>query len=406
MRSTSVSAVLLALVATAFAVGCRKERDATRPGTTGGATHLPDAAAPVEAGPGVPGAPDRNLVPEPEPDWAGLSDEETAERSGLSTEDCRLALAEGDGFRISVCDFIREVNAVPSRHRVRYDSLERRKELLDEMISLAVMELEARRLGIDRDPETQFYLEKLLGEKMETRLRAEIRQRIREGIAPEDERAYFEANRDRFDRPELMSASHIVVATEDEARALLAELQAPEAPPNLFERLATEKSLDEDTRGRGGSLSFFTWPGVESERYQSIDPAIAEAVFALRRVGDLHPEPIRTEAGWHVVRMTGRRALIERTLEQVRAAVRAGIEEERFQPEWDRRMAEIESSLGVERHPENLADVRPRVPSPEDLERMHAAAHGHEGRALEAPNVPPPFSPAVRGPLPPAPGIP
>jgi len=370
-------ALAAALVAATAGGGCRKAP--------------PPAPAAADAA-GVDPRPNLGTPAPSEPDWAGLSDEEVARRSGITLDECRLALAEGDGIRITVCDFIREVNGLPPRYRARFDSLERRKELLDDMISLAVMEQEARRLGLDQDPETRFYVERLLADKMKAELTAGLRREIRESITPADEEAYFASHRERFNRPELASAAHILVATEAEARELIARLTAPDADRNLFATLAAERSLDTETKTRGGSLSYFTRPDVHSDRYPSIDPALAAVVFEMQNIGDIYPQPVRTARGFHVVKLTGKRAAVVRTLDQVRPSVRVGIEEERFQAAWKRKLEELQAQLGVELHPENLADVRPTLPSPEEMERAH---HLHE----------PPLPPGTAGdavrPLPP-----
>ena len=156
LRQFSAMVFVAALATVAGSVACRKSGQPTPRAGADGATAAtpgtPGGTQPAGGGAGATPAP----VAEPEPDWSGLTDDEVARRSGISVEECRLALAEGDGFRISVCDFIREVNSMPPRFRSGFDSMERRKELLEDMISLAVMEQEARRLGLDKDPETQF----------------------------------------------------------------------------------------------------------------------------------------------------------------------------------------------------------------------------------------------------------
>lgn len=378
---------LVALLAAVPAGGCRKARPPAPPAASDG------AAGPAADAVGASAEPELGTPPASEADWLGLSDEEVASRSGITLDECRLALAEGDGIRITVCDFIREANALPPRYRARYDSLEGRKELLDDMISLAVMEQEALRLGLDRDPETRFYLERLLADKVEAELTAELRKEIRQGITPADEEAYFASHQDQLNRPELASAAHILVATEAEARELIARLTAPDADRNLFATLAAEKSLDAQTKNRGGSLSYFTRPDVHSDRYPAVDPALAAVAFEMQNIGDIYPQPIRTAAGFHVLKLTGKRAAVVRTLDQVRPAVRVGIEEERFQAAWKKKLEEIQAQLGVELHPENLADVHPTLPSQEELERTR---HVHE------PPVPPGSAGAAVRTLPPA----
>jgi peptidyl-prolyl cis-trans isomerase C len=393
---------VIACLAAAAGTSCRKAQQQPPSPNADAAAASPTQPTPAGQAPG--GA---EKVAEAEPDWSGLSDEDVAQRSGIGVDECRLALAEGDGFKITVCDFIREVNSLPPRYRARFDSLERRKELLDDMISLSVMEQEAKRLGLDRDPETQYYMERLLADKIEAQLKTELRQQIRLAITPQDEQAFFEAHQEQYNRPELASAAHILVASETEAQAIIAQVTEPGADRNLFAKLAAEKSIDAETKDRGGNLAYFTRPEVRSDRFRSVDPALSAVVFEMQNIGDVFPQPVHTAEGWHVIKLTGKRAAVVRTLEQVRPAVRVGIEEERFQEAWKKKIAEIEAQLGVELHPENLADVHPTLPSPEEIERLHGGVHadvppggmpspgmppGHGGPAVLPP--PPPVAPA------------
>ncbi len=111
-------ALAAALAVVPAGAGCRKARPPAPPAAADAGTAVGPAS---DVGPGA--EPGLASPPPSEDDWAGLSDEEVTERSGITLEECGLALAEGDGIKITVCDFIREVNALPRRDRWRFDSL-------------------------------------------------------------------------------------------------------------------------------------------------------------------------------------------------------------------------------------------------------------------------------------------
>ncbi len=85
-------------------------------------------------------------------------------------------------------------------------------------------------------------------------------------------------------------ARHIVVNTEEEAQAILAQLQAGDD----FAALARERSQDENTREAGGDLGFF-------HRGQLISPEVEEAAFALPP--GQTSEVVRSQFGYHVVQV-------------------------------------------------------------------------------------------------------
>ncbi|NPV66985.1 MAG: hypothetical protein HPY64_07560 [Anaerolineae bacterium] len=89
--------------------------------------------------------------------------------------------------------------------------------------------------------------------------------------------------------PRAVNVRHILVATEDEAKAILDELAAGAD----FEALARERSLDENARGNGGDLGFFG-------RGEMVT-AFEEAAFGAE-VGEI-VGPIQTEYGFHVIQV-------------------------------------------------------------------------------------------------------
>ncbi len=88
--------------------------------------------------------------------------------------------------------------------------------------------------------------------------------------------------------PEV-SAKHILVKTEDEAKAIVKEL----AGGADFGELAKAKSLDTGSGGSGGDLGYFT-------RNQMVKP-FEDVAFALKK-GETSA-PVQTEFGWHIIRM-------------------------------------------------------------------------------------------------------
>ncbi len=89
-------------------------------------------------------------------------------------------------------------------------------------------------------------------------------------------------------------ARHILVATEAEARQIIAELKKPGAD---FAAVAKAKSTDGSAR-EGGDLGFF----IKGDMV----PEFSAAAFALKP-GEITPEPVKTQFGWHVIKVEERR---------------------------------------------------------------------------------------------------
>lgn len=85
-------------------------------------------------------------------------------------------------------------------------------------------------------------------------------------------------------------ASHILVKTEDEAKKLLEEIKAGKS----FGDAAKEVSLCPSGRD-GGDLGFFG-KGMMVKPFE-------DAAFALKE-GEVS-EPVETQFGWHLIKLTG-----------------------------------------------------------------------------------------------------
>ena len=93
---------------------------------------------------------------------------------------------------------------------------------------------------------------------------------------------------------EEVHARHILVATEDEAKALIAELKKG----GSFDKLARDKSTDKASGAEGGDLGWFKKSDMVKE--------FADSAFALKK-GELTEIPIKTQFGYHVILLEDRR---------------------------------------------------------------------------------------------------
>jgi peptidyl-prolyl cis-trans isomerase C len=56
---------------------------------------------------------------------------------------------------------------------------------------------------------------------------------------------------------------------------------------------------------------------------------VAKAAFTLKEVGDIYPELVKTEAGYHIIKLTGKRKELARTLDQARRPIQHRLWRER-----------------------------------------------------------------------------
>jgi len=135
-----------------------------------------------------------------------------------------------------------------------------------------------------------------------------FKKHVVEAIKPEDVKARYDKEIAAITPPEEVKASHILVKTEDEAKAIIKELDAGKD----FAALAKEKSTDPNKDG-GGDLGYFT--------KDRMVPEFSEAAFALEK-GKYTKTPVKTQFGYHVIRLDDRRTQAAPTLEQVEPQVK------------------------------------------------------------------------------------
>jgi peptidyl-prolyl cis-trans isomerase C len=104
-------------------------------------------------------------------------------------------------------------------------------------------------------------------------------------------KVYDEASKQMADEQEV-HARHILVETEDEAKAIYAELKKGAD----FAQLAKQKSKDPGA-AEGGDLGYFT--------KEQMVPEFAEVAFKLDK--GQFSEPVKTQFGWHIIKVEDKR---------------------------------------------------------------------------------------------------
>jgi foldase protein PrsA len=150
------------------------------------------------------------------------------------------------------------------------------------------------------------YSEEMLREQVATQIKIEKIIGTDVAVTDEEIAAYFEENKDSFDKPETVRASHILVETREEAESLLKQLEAGAD----FVELAAEHSLDEMTKESGGDVGDFARGEMEE--------GFEETAFGLE-IGET--AIAETSYGFHVVRVTDKSAAQEATLESAREEI-------------------------------------------------------------------------------------
>ncbi|MGK7376737.1 foldase protein PrsA [Planococcus sp. 1R117A] len=198
-------------------------------------------------------------------------------------------------------------------------------ETLDSMITNEIIEQEAEKAEIevtqeDLTKEMAVYEEAYGGkEALASVLKAsglsmddlkqeiEMYTKIKKLIGPEIEitdeqiKTFFEENKESLAQPAQVEASHILVETKEKADEVASKL----ADGGDFAELAKEYSTDAATADNGGELGWF---GAGK-----MAPEFEKAAFAMK--ADEISEPVETEFGFHIIKVTDKKEAQKATLE-------------------------------------------------------------------------------------------
>lgn len=163
--------------------------------------------------------------------------------------------------------------------------------LLDRVIDFRLLSNEAERVGVGDEPAVEEALARARADVLRDAL---VEQKVAEGTTEERLRELYEGLRQSEDfAKEEVHARHILLESEEEAQAVIEELQGGAD----FAALAQERSTGPSAPS-GGDLGYF-------QRGQMV-PEFGEAAFALEP-GAITTEPVQTQFGWHVIKVLDRR---------------------------------------------------------------------------------------------------
>jgi parvulin-like peptidyl-prolyl isomerase len=263
-------------------------------------------------------------------------------------------VATFEGGTVTVGELEDQIAAQSPFMRERYSNEGERRALLDKSVRFELLALEAEKRGYGKNDAVAYSVKQNAVQAM---LKKEVDDKVSaESIPAADVKAYYDAHLDEFVRPELRRASAVLVASETEAKALMP--QARSADLRAFRELARTKSIDEENKLRGGDLRYFDNKGkVAEETAANVDPAIVKIAFSLKTTGDT-AEPVKTERGWAIVKLTGQREAHEEKLADADERIRMRLWRERRQASIDALLGGLRAQYKPEVHPELVDAIK------------------------------------------------
>lgn len=190
---------------------------------------------------------------------------------------------------------------------------DRRAAALSALIDIKLIALLADKEGLGKSDEFEQRMEFL---RARTLHNSYFDSKIAKSITDEEIKARYEKEAAATPAVKQISARHILVKTEEEAKAIIAEIEAGKD----FVELAKEKSTG-PSGSNGGDLGFFG----EGQMV----PEFEKAAFALEK-GEVTKVPVKTQFGYHIIKKEEERDAPRAKLEDVKERVRQVLLREKY----------------------------------------------------------------------------
>ncbi|OJX19831.1 MAG: hypothetical protein BGO82_08685 [Devosia sp. 67-54] len=175
-----------------------------------------------------------------------------------------------------------------------------RAVLLAQMIDLKLMAAAGHAANLEQ---SDLYKQRLSYLQDRALRRAYTKQAVSDTITEAQIKAEYDKAIAAMPNVDEVHARHILVSSEDDAKAIKAQLDGGAD----FATLAKEKSIEPGAKDSGGDLGYFT-------QDKMVKP-FADAAFALK-VNEIS-QPVQTQFGWHIIQVLDRRPAAKPTLEQL-----------------------------------------------------------------------------------------
>jgi peptidyl-prolyl cis-trans isomerase C len=235
--------------------------------------------------------------------------------------------------------------------RARYNTLDRKKEFLENLIRNELLAQEAKREGFDKSPAVKEQMKRAMIQEL---IKKQLDEKLNGADIPDaDLKKFYDTHIEDFVKAERARVFHILLTAGNakekaEARkkavVLLKEIDAREkkGEVNAFQIVATKESKDQLSAPMGGDLRFLS----RDELAKAYNPELANAAFEIKNPGD-KAGPVETPAGIELLKLNVKTVALNRTFEESKEAIRGRMARERRSRDYDEWMKKLRDGAKV-----------------------------------------------------------
>lgn len=291
-------------------------------------------------------------------------------------------VAEVGDEKITADEVRQRLNETSPFLRARYNTVERKKEFLENMVRNELLAQEAIRQGYDKSPAVREQTKRAMIQEL---IKHQLDSKLAGTDIPEEElKKFYDAHLDDFVKPERARVFHILLPAKDareraeakkKAAALLKDIDAREkkGEVNAFQSAAIKESKDALSAPLGGDLRFLS----KDELTKAYNAELANAAFELKNPGD-KTQPFDTPAGVELVKLQVKTVAMNRSFEESKEPIRQRMARERRSRDYDEWVKKLRENTKVAIHEQELekvqADAAPSPQQPAGISSAHPQA--------------------------------
>lgn len=246
---------------------------------------------------------------------------------GVAPKPGNPVVAKVDGQDISRVDVFRYIKMMPAQVQ-QLPPTAVYPMALEQVINTRIVQNKAEAAGLENDPEVKQQMDMARQQIIRS---IYVQRAVDKEISDADLKKKYDEAIGKTPPVEEIEAAHILVDSEQKAKDIIAKLKAG----GDFTKLAAENSSDPGNKDKGGELGWFAKGDMV--------PEFSDAAFKIAK-GQVSDAPVKTQFGWHVIKVEDKRTKPKPTFEETKTALQNEVRREKLEGMLDgwRKTASIE----------------------------------------------------------------
>lgn len=230
-----------------------------------------------------------------------------------------------------------DIAVVLRNPQVDFDTLpvKTQEMVINQLVEKKLLTKSALKSGVEKNSSFKEALEKI---KKDLALEIWMQEEFKKiSVSDKEISDYYAKNQEQFITQEKLNARHILVQSEDEAKAVIKSLDASKNKLESFIELAKTKSTG-PTGKNGGSLGEFA--------ANQMVPEFSSAAAALQK-GSYTKTPVKTQFGYHVIYLEDKTPSKKLNFDEVKEQIKQVLTQEKFRNNIKDVVAKLKESAKI-----------------------------------------------------------